>query len=200
MDILEDKNPPQIISDEYNLQVRPDSDINHDAIHQILKPVLAMSTKRNFIGDEKFVQETPYENKVKEQLDPGITHVNTIHQTKQHSCEECKKSFTTKKGLNAHTKTNAHIKTAHQNLRHFSCLECKKSFVKRSVFIDHAKTIHQNQKPFSCQECEKSYGSERALELHVKITHQNLKLFSCQECEKSYISINRVENGSSKNR
>ncbi|PIC49512.1 hypothetical protein B9Z55_008096 [Caenorhabditis nigoni] len=65
-----------------------------------------------------------------------------------YNCEECSKSFASKKGLNQHSFT--HIPGGPS----FQCEICSKSFKYKSNLYEHL-SIHSDSEPYSCPYCDK---------------------------------------------
>ncbi len=86
---------------------------------------------------------------------------------KRHTCDQCKKSFTTQSNMKAHQRR------AHKG-RRYSCTEpgCKKQFTQLAHLERHIKNIHWGIK-HTCDKCNKSFTTEDYLKNHQKnVIHQ----------------------------
>ncbi|XP_066926404.1 zinc finger protein OZF-like [Clytia hemisphaerica] len=110
-----------------------------------------------------------------------LRHQRTVHQgIKAFKCQECGKCFAEKRKLTSHQRT------VHQGIRLFKCRECSKSFATKSCLVRHQRTVHQGIKAFECQECGKTFGQKTNLTSHQRNVHQGITAFKCQECGKSF--------------
>ena len=82
----------------------------------------------------------------------------------QYSCQECDKTFSQKKSLQAHK-----IKHTAGGGR-VQCEVCEKSFASKGSLLTHRQT-HTGKKKYACKLCEESYNSRKDLTTHEKTTH-----------------------------
>ncbi|PIC49511.1 hypothetical protein B9Z55_008096 [Caenorhabditis nigoni] len=104
-----------------------------------------------------------------------------------YNCEECSKSFASKKGLNQHSFT--HIPGGPS----FQCEICSKSFKYKSNLYEHL-SIHSDSEPYSCPYCDKKtryhcsiccYEFARKTDciFHYQYFHPNLQMeLFCHIC------------------
>ncbi|XP_045106268.1 zinc finger protein 697-like, partial [Portunus trituberculatus] len=64
-------------------------------------------------------------------------------------CQQCDKTFTSRKGLTLHT-------LAHSGVRNYECLECGKKFITKGHLTTHTLT-HSGVRNYECLECGKKF-------------------------------------------
>lgn len=103
----------------------------------------------------------------------GLVSVNALHHhQKKHAegrktkwvCEQCGKSYTEKRGLDHHTKTE------HLKILPFKCDKCHKSFPLKSLLNKHSR-CHLGYKPFKCDMCEAAFVHPTSKTRHMKEVH-----------------------------
>ena len=82
----------------------------------------------------------------------------------QYSCQECDKTFSQKRSLQAHK-----IKHTAGGGR-VQCEVCEKSFASKGSLLTHRQT-HTGKKKYACKLCEESYNSRKDLTSHEKTIH-----------------------------
>jgi KRAB domain-containing zinc finger protein len=91
-------------------------------------------------------------------------------------CDKCYKSYTTKQGLNLHTRSH------HQGLE---CEICNESFTRPSDLDKHNQLDHNVAKPDTsvkhCEICNKHFTQRSVLFRHKRTEHQGIK-FRCTKC------------------
>lgn len=147
------------------------------------------------------VQDCGFVGKSKSKLD---LHAK-LH-GRQHSCKECKKSFSTSTALKIHlishtsdrvfrcpepgcafqTKYKSYLTLhgrKHNGKAHVCDFEgCGYTTLKMSLLQCHKRT-HTNEKIFVCPECKKGFIENRNLLRHQKTQHSDEKPFSCSLCK-----------------
>ena len=88
-------------------------------------------------------------------------------------CDECGKSFKSKKGYNNHS----HDK----NRERVKCGECGADFAGPSSLYLHVRNIH-GQIKYPCDQCDYKSSSKQGLERHVQSLHLKAK-FNCEQCD-----------------
>ena len=88
-------------------------------------------------------------------------------------CDECGKSFKSKKGFSNHT----HEK----NRERLKCKECDADFAGPSSLYLHVRNIH-GQVKYPCDRCDYKATSKQGLERHVQSLHLKTK-FNCEQCD-----------------
>ncbi|KAJ8919014.1 hypothetical protein NQ315_016919, partial [Exocentrus adspersus] len=142
------------------------------------KPILRSSMKIHLIQHtDRFVC-----SQCSHRFNSGATlkqHIITVHTNiKDHVCEQCGKSFSSKTAMNVHLKT-------HRDERPYACKLC--SFTGRtssSIYIHmatHAREIH------GCEICPKTFKSWRNLADHQRRVHSKLKKHECSYCDKKFV-------------
>lgn len=80
-------------------------------------------------------------------------------------CYQCRKEFTDKKELYAHTKTHAS-----RDLESYTCEICAKVFSTKGNFRRHLKS-HETVRAFACDRCFKQFDYKSSLDTHLKKAH-----------------------------
>ncbi|KAJ8928643.1 hypothetical protein NQ314_018736 [Rhamnusium bicolor] len=137
-----------------------------------------------------------------------ITHVESVHQGIRHTCDICRKIFTTKANLKKHSFFHA------PDYKKVECPICFKVFAPRSYKLhekkhsnnaevnahiceicgkfvssswslkDHMRT-HTGEKPYACDVCSKCFSKSQILTTH-KRTHTKERPFICKICNKAF--------------
>ncbi|CAH0727755.1 unnamed protein product, partial [Brenthis ino] len=92
-------------------------------------------------------------------------------------CNECSRSFYTKKDLESHIKY-------HSKEPAFKCHNCIAVFQTKATLARHM-LIHTNVKDFKCQICSKAFKWKNGLLRHMQI-HNISREFKCEICEMSF--------------
>lgn len=135
-----------------------------------------------------------------------LTHMK-CHSDEKFQCNECGKSFKTKRSLKAHL-------FRHTGIRSYVCLYCDARFVTKSEMQFHEKFVHlreemkhkcdvcghkcsnktlldthmrkhTDQRPFECKICREKFRRKETLAKH-QLTHSSEKPFKCHLCLNSY--------------
>lgn len=88
-------------------------------------------------------------------------------------CEECEKSFATRKQLRAHTNT-------HRPLVMYNCDYCDYK-CKTKVHLSRHTRIHAGSRPYTCPYCEYSSTTVGNLRKHIMSTkkHEGASMYQC---------------------
>lgn len=94
------------------------------------------------------------------------THQLTVHRNDVTAiCDECRRTFKTKKGLLCHKKI--YHSPADEK---YQCLECGKFFISEYKLGIH-KRMHSLDRPFKCSKCSSSYKHKHVLQKHEQTKH-----------------------------
>ena len=95
-------------------------------------------------------------------------HMRNAHENpKQHSCNLCENTFTSKGTLKQH-QIDVHDKIRQE------CEICKITFVTR-YFKRHMRDVHlDDMKAFPCNSCENKFTTKSTLKQHVKVVHEKV--------------------------
>ena len=136
-----------------------------------------------------------------------LYHKIQLHSEKGHTCEECKKAFTTDIKLQIHF-SKRHKGTI--NVLRQKCELCGKRIIdmkkhqsyrnkcdicgvficgSESNLINHVNLIHKKIKDHQCEACGKSFGTKQYLTFHIKSVHKKLEyIHKCEICEKRFMN------------
>ena len=111
-------------------------------------------------------------------------HISWVHGNKELNCSICYKKFKSKLSLNRHAKLHKEV-TAE-----FKCEYCGKSFINRTKLSRHLQIhINPDEKKFSCDICSAAFREKYNLKEHVKNIHCSevtVPIHSCLECNKEF--------------
>jgi len=107
-----------------------------------------------------------------------------IRVSKQFYCEECQKSFSTKRNLILHEMT-------HTGEKPFECDQCERAFKTNHELKMHYRT-HTKECPFVCDVCDKAFPRSTDLKRHM-IIHTRDSAYTCELCSKSFKTIGYLE-------
>ena len=119
--------------------------------------------------------------------------------TVTHSCDQCDKSFASKKKLRRHkilhdkiykckdcsdkfsdwVKYEEHRKSHSKIVKTFYCKKCDFTANKRKILVKHI--LKEHKKTYECKDCSEKFSNKIAFEKHKK-THQEVKIFPCKKC------------------
>ncbi|XP_047527192.1 zinc finger protein 510-like isoform X1 [Vanessa atalanta] len=121
------------------------------------------------------------------------------------SCNNCNRSFYTKKNLETHMKTHymdpkfkcdlciasfcfkgalARHMVAHTDVREFTCKICEKTFKWKSGLHRHM-LVHNFAKRFNCEMCKMSFATKYAFQHHYRV-HTGERPYKCELCSQPY--------------
>lgn len=123
-----------------------------------------------------------------------MKHMTTKHEPgdegerNEFQCNQCHKSFPSKKGL------QCHVQFAHSKLIAVKCTVCGLSFRNRIHLKQHAMKMHNlvteenksEKKTFRCDQCNKECPSRKSWLQHVRFMHSKEMPSNCQVCGKTY--------------
>ena len=136
------------------------------------------------VEESKVMMFTENHTEMVERQDVQTSGETSSH--KQHTCEICDKSFTTKGNLTTHRKT------VHSGEKRFSCDHCNKCFSTKQSLNDHINT-HTGERPHTCSVCSKSFTQHSGLTRHMAAVHEGVR-YSCNQCDKTFsTNQNRTE-------
>ena len=105
-------------------------------------------------------------------------HIKYTHEArKDHICEYCGKTVSTRSYLKRH-------ELWCQRIERYSCPKCGKKFVTAYALKTH-EIVHQEYFSYHCSVCEKSFSREDNLKIHMRI-HTGENPFACQHCDKKF--------------
>ncbi|XP_070189262.1 zinc finger protein 493-like [Littorina saxatilis] len=105
---------------------------------------------------------------------------------RQFMCHQCRKEFSSEKGLRCHTQLS------HRKLATHKCVVCGLSFktqiqLKRHRISSHRDKQFENaEKTYGCDQCSKKYASRRTLLHHIHFIHSKQMPLGCKVCGKMY--------------
>ncbi|GAB0096616.1 zinc finger protein weckle [Sergentomyia squamirostris] len=127
--------------------------------------------------EEKFKHPCPYCGKKFAEMRQVQTHIRVVHQgDRPFICEQCGKSFATKRGLAEHRVT-------HSDEYPFHCPHCPKKFKSNPLLKRHVDT--HNNTTYTCPHCGISLNTQRTLKMHM-LVHSDVKKYKCQHCGNEY--------------
>ena len=94
---------------------------------------------------------------------------------KKFSCQVCKKTYSSKNGLNYHHKLK------HDESNPNKCKICFKVFAYKSLLVIHTR-VHTGEKPYVCSTCGKRFTQKNQLQTH-KTTHNMERKFKRNSSE-----------------
>ena len=93
---------------------------------------------------------------------------------KKYSCQNCKKTFTSQKGLNKHKRAK------HDESNRYKCEICLKGFGDNYQLAVHSR-VHTKEKPFVCPTCGRGCSTKGNLQTH-QATHSKERNHKCTVC------------------
>ena len=133
---------------------------------------------------ENFYQNYNYDyNEMLEFEDPEEEDKPLINKkTKKFDCQQCDKTFPTRK------KHYAHFKRYHPKNLSLKCSYCDSTHANRKRLNLHVKENHPTEftKPFKCQFCEESFETRFQRQKHVENGHTD-KRKTCDICKKEFL-------------
>ncbi|XP_069606404.1 oocyte zinc finger protein XlCOF8.4-like [Ranitomeya imitator] len=183
-------------------------DLSSDPFQQVLSP----DSLPKIISNRKDIEHESSLNEENPCIQGGICYAvltnlvksETSHtETKEFSCSECGKCFSTNSKRDIHQRSHkmenscsicgAYLSNYWNLIRHerrhtgvkpFSCSECGKCFTQKSDLVNHQR-IHTGEKPYLCTECGKCFSQKTHLVKHLRC-HTGEKPYSCSECGKCF--------------
>ena len=111
-------------------------------------------------------------------------HVYIVHEGhKDHKCDTCGKSFTSKSYFKQHSNTCG-------GAPDHKCEACGKLFYEERQLKNHIKSAHEGHK---CDSCDKSFTHSTFLKRHYQTVHQGLKDYKCDFCGKFLASTHSLK-------
>lgn len=147
-----------------------------------LEPAVSVVEMVPYVAFEEEVKEVVYvEPEPQPEPEPELDLV-TVYQ-----CDDCDKTFTYKRALNAHVIT-------HRKQQHL-CSVCGKQFSYRSSLVTHQITHMNPPKSHKCSRCNAAFTTARSLRRHF-YTHYNYteKDFICEQCGKRFAYAMTLKN------
>ena len=140
-------------------------------------------------------------------------HLTEVHGPKNHTCEQCGKSFATDMKLNEHLqvhipktilcpingcgllaatdlKMRQHIQNCHKKRKekNIKCGECNQMFHIPYKLKFHVATVHRGERPLKCDKCDFRCAYNNTLKEHKATIHEGV-MYSCKVCDKQ---LNRI--------
>ena len=131
--------------------------------------------KRNNVKLKELPNSDPNENFITANENSSSQSITNQIKTKP-LCTICKKSFTTKNGL------NRHVASVHEGKKPFSCDICDLRFIERRNVQRHILAVHEEQKPYNCSNCVSKFATKSSLKIHQDVVHEGKKTFQCKIC------------------
>ena len=128
---------------------------------------------------------------VENQCNPVDSNIMKTHMFKPHTCDTCRKSFTSSSYLRVHERT-------HTGLKPHLCDTCGKSFTQSCILTHHERT-HTGVKPYHCHTCGYSFTTSSYLRVHERM-QTYIKYFACDTCEKNIRSITWTQSAQNNSR
>ena len=137
-------------------------------------------------------------------------HINNIHKSIKHKCDQCEKEFTTRANKSIHVRSvheqikfscticdykatqksslTRHIESVHQGVK-YNCIICGYDASSKGCLIKHTESLHKGRK-FQCKSCSKEFNNKSNLSTHTKAVHEGRR-FICDLCNKSFKNLNK---------
>ncbi|KYM97645.1 Zinc finger protein 26 [Cyphomyrmex costatus] len=117
----------------------------------------------------------------------GLLRHIQIHEGKKYLCEMCPKKFYRREHLKIHV-------AKHNMIKPYKCTRCSKRFIKEEQLNNHLpkhdRTFKKNKeadssKRFLCEICSKSFTQSTTLIAHLR-AHKGIKPFVCEVCSRPF--------------
>lgn len=147
----------------------------------------------------------------------GIQDMLELHQEQlnqevelSHLCQQCFKTYSSKRALSEHLKRHAqikdhvckvcgvakvtrtelltHMRTHKPNLEKFKCSICPQEFNHKNAISRHVRVVHEGQRRFLCSFCPKRFGTRNSQVCHERL-HTGERPFNCELCNKRYAQV-----------
>lgn len=127
-----------------------------------------------------------------------------------HLCQQCFKTYSSKRALSEHLKRHAqikdhvckvcgvakvtrtelltHMRTHKPNLEKFKCSICPQEFNHKNAISRHVRVVHEGQRRFLCSFCPKRFGTRNSQVCHERL-HTGERPFNCELCNKRYAQV-----------
>jgi len=97
---------------------------------------------------------------------------------KSFKCEQCTKSFSSRRELKRHS-------WRHTGKKSHKCELCGKEYTSKGNLSSHIQK-HTGAKPLKCSLCPKMFNHKTLLENHIRLSHTGERPFTCKHCDKAF--------------
>ena len=101
-------------------------------------------------------------------------------------CDQCSKSYSSRKALNLHKKTK------HVEERKFVCQVCDKAFITKHHLKNHL-ICHDVKRDYKCRFCEATFKKNDVLKMHENV-HTKERKFICDICGEHFLRRSSLRN------